>query len=173
MTTTTTLSVDTGVSTDFGIPFLGNDSLMGSAEADIVLGGQGSDTLDGMNGADTVNGNSGADIVHGGNGDDTIFGGRDADTVYGDLGDDRVSGDRGNDFLYGGVGADRFVFGVGYGQDWIGDFSYEQGDKIMLAPGTQYKILTLAGQVLIDLGNGDIIGLIGQGNFNDDYITYG
>ena len=170
MATTTTL-ID--ISITAVLPNPGGDNYLGSSAADTFIGGMGIDTIDGQGGNDVLNGNIGADIVRGGSGDDTVFGGKGDDSVYGDLGDDRISGDRGNDNLFGGSGADKFVFGVGYGADWVGDFSFDQGDRILLAPGTTFTLITFQGQVQLNLGNGDIIGLIGVGTFNEDYITYG
>ena len=69
-----------GVVTDLGGS--GADSLVGSADADIMVGGQGNDTLDGLGGADVMRGGAGADVlsiasvsfqdIDGGSGSDTL-----------------------------------------------------------------------------------------------------
>ncbi|MEB3332686.1 MAG: bluetail domain-containing putative surface protein, partial [Synechococcaceae cyanobacterium] len=50
----------------------GNDTLIGSAEADNILGGSGVDQLQGGDGNDTLTGGAGLDLINGGNGTDTI-----------------------------------------------------------------------------------------------------
>jgi Ca2+-binding RTX toxin-like protein len=167
-------SVDGGVGNDTVNGNLGSDTVNGGEGDDVVYGGQGADQVDGGNGSDShVNGNIGADTVHGGLGSDTVYGGRDNDSVYGDGGDDRISGDLGDDNLFGGAGSDRFVFGRGYGHDWVGDFDFAEGDRILLAPGTAYTVTSFGGQVLLDLGGGDVIGLVGVSSFDPSYILFG
>jgi Ca2+-binding RTX toxin-like protein len=150
----------------------GGDTVQGGAGADVVFGGQSSDYVDAGAGDDShVNGNLGADTVHGGDGNDSVYGGQGSDSVYGDGGDDRLSGDLGNDNLFGGAGADRFAFGRGGGRDWVIDFDFAEDDRIVLAPGQTYTVSTFDGQVLIDLGDGDAIGLAGVGTFDPAYVT--
>lgn len=158
---------------DAHIPFWGDDAIRGGADGDFMQGGLGDDTVEGLEGDDVIHGNSGIDVIRGGAGADTVFGGRENDSVYGDGGGDRLSGDRGADNLFGGAGADRFVFGAAYGQDWVCDFDFAQGDRILLAAGTRYTVTSHQGQILIDLGGGDVIGLAGVGVFDDAYVVYG
>lgn len=66
----------------------GNDSILGSADANLLRGWYGSDTLDGGDGADLVDGEAGSDSIVGGVGDDTLVGGFDADTLNGGTGTD-------------------------------------------------------------------------------------
>jgi serralysin len=140
----------------------------------MAFGGQGSDTVDGGAGDDPqVNGNLGEDVVHGGDGNDSVYGGKDSDTVYGDVGDDRVSGDLGNDIVYGGAGADKFAIAPGGGQDWIGDWSPGEGDKILLPVGASYTVTTYLGQTIINLSDGTSIGLAGVGTFDPNWIAFG
>ena len=154
---------------------VGDDSVSGGDGNDMVRGGKGNDSVYGDAGDDPhVNGNLGDDIVHGGAGNDTVYGGQGNDTVYGDEGNDRISGDLGNDILYGGPGADTFVFARGGGVDWIADFSAAQGDHIELPAGTAYTLISFDGQAMLDLGNGDHLGLAGVpfAAFNAGWVTF-
>ncbi len=154
---------------------VGDDSVSGGDGNDIVRGGKGNDTVYGDAGDDPhVNGNMGDDIVHGGDGNDTVYGGQGNDTVYGDAGDDLLSGDLGADVLYGGPGADRFAIAKGGGFDWVGDFNAADGDHIQLRAGTTYTVVNYQGQVVIDLGGGDELGLTGVpfASFSKDWILF-
>jgi VCBS repeat-containing protein len=86
----------------------GNDTLTGTAGADLLLGQNGNDTLTGLAGNDLLCGGRGDDTLSGGDGDDTMFGGM------------------GNDRLTGGPGADRFSGGPG--TDTATDLTPSQGD---------------------------------------------
>ncbi|HTK35423.1 MAG TPA: Ig-like domain-containing protein [Caulobacteraceae bacterium] len=167
-------SINGGAGSDTVNGNVGADTVDGGDGNDTVYGGQGDDSVDGGAGDDGhVNGNLGSDTVHGGDGDDTVYGGQGDDSVYGDAGDDRLSGDLGADILFGGAGADKFAFKQGGGQDWVADFNTAEGDRIMLAPGTAYTVLTFQGQVILDLGGGSTIGLVGVGTFSPDYVVFG
>jgi Ca2+-binding RTX toxin-like protein len=163
----------------------GNDDVNGNVGVDIVHGGDGDDTVRGGRDNDTiygdagndphVNGNIGSDLVFGGVGNDTVFGGQDNDTLHGAAGDDLLSGDLGNDFLFGEGGADRFAFRTGSGFDWAADFNFAEGDRIQLAPGTAYTVTAVSGQVALDLGGGDVLGIVGApaGSFSASWVVFG
>jgi len=51
----------------------GNDTLNGSAQADILNGGDGNDVVNGLAGDDTLSGGFGVNIIDGGDGTDTLF----------------------------------------------------------------------------------------------------
>ena len=70
-----------------------------------VQGRDDNETLIGVSGNETINGNGGNDTLYGGNGNDFLNGGE------------------GNDYLYGGNGNDTYIFGLGYGHDYISDDS--------------------------------------------------
>ncbi|NUB14916.1 hypothetical protein GAY28_21145, partial [Azospirillum brasilense] len=97
-----------------------DQTLTGTADADILTGGAGMDTISGGGGNDLLQGLSGSDSLSGGDGDDTLEGGE------------------GNDTLTGGNGADTFRFVAGpvnngyitYNSDVITDFAV--GDRIDL-----------------------------------------
>jgi VCBS repeat-containing protein len=117
-TGTTTITTKVGTN--------GDDTIAGTAGADLVLGG---------NGDDAVDGGGAVDLVCGGNGDDTLLGGADADTLEGGNGDDTLSGGGGNDTLRGEAGSDRLTGGMGAdafsggsGSDTAVDFTPAEGD---------------------------------------------
>lgn len=150
---------------------LGDDVVWGEAGADTVFGGQGNDFV---RGAGFSSYNDGDDLVSGDLGNDSLYGDSGADTLLGGGGDDLLSGDAGADILFGGAGADRFVLAKGGGRDWIGDFNATEGDRIVLAPDTTYVASSSSGQVLIELGTGDVIGLAGvpSASFSADWIVF-
>ncbi|WP_150274585.1 calcium-binding protein [Paenibacillus tepidiphilus] len=121
----------------------GNDTLYGYAGKDYLEGGSGNDTLIGGNGEDQLLGGSGEDRLYGDGysdaGDDQLFGESGNDQLYGGAGKDVLDGGSGNDSLYGNLsmeashpnaavysGSDTYVFGKGYGNDWI----YEGGGSV-------------------------------------------
>jgi Ca2+-binding RTX toxin-like protein len=100
----------------------GQDSISGGAGNDTLIGGKDNDFVDGGIGNDSIRGDSNEDIIRGGDGNDSLFGGKGNDQLFGDAGDDFLSGDQGNDTLTGGEGSDRFVLSIGGGLDIITDF---------------------------------------------------
>ena len=100
----------------------GQDSISGGAGNDTLIGGKDNDFVDGGIGNDSIRGDSNEDIIRGGDGNDSLFGGKGNDQLFGDAGDDFLSGDQGNDTLTGGLGNDRFVLSTGGGLDIITDF---------------------------------------------------
>ncbi|WP_429232515.1 M10 family metallopeptidase C-terminal domain-containing protein [Inquilinus ginsengisoli] len=141
----------------------GNDSLVGSADAntlsgwggdDVLRGGAGADHLDGGAGADTasyytgtvgVTVNLSTSIGSGGDaqgdvliGIENVNGSTAADQVTGSAVVNALNGWAGQDVLRGGGGADRFVFSAAShsvvgAADRITDFSHAQGDRIDLS----------------------------------------
>ena len=73
-----------------------------------------------------VNGTSGDDVVNGTDGPDTITGGA------------------GNDELVGKKGADTFVFGPGFGQDRIDDYTSYGGNRIIFEAGIAPEDVSLS-----------------------------
>ncbi len=120
----------------------GQDSISGAAGNDTLIGGKDKDFVDGGIGNDLVRGDLDADIVRGGDGNDSLFGGRGTDQLFGDAGDDFLSGDRDNDTLTGGVGRDTFALSTGGGLDIITDF--EKGiDLIQLPAGLNFDGISI------------------------------
>lgn len=141
----------------------GADTVYGGSGRDIVRGGQGDDIVYGDDGNDFhVNGNIGNDTVYGGTGSDAVFGGQNEDLMYGESGNDTMSGDLGNDTMYGGTGADWFAFRAGSGADRVEDFSFDEGDRVQLAPGTAYTVVASGADAVIRLtGTSDTLTLVG------------
>ncbi len=120
----------------------GQDSISGGAGNDTLIGGKDKDFVDGGIGNDLVRGDLDADIVRGGDGNDSLFGGRGTDQLFGDAGDDFLSGDRDNDTLTGGLGRDTFALSTGGGLDVITDF--ENGiDLIQLPAGLNFDAISI------------------------------
>ena len=82
----------------FFAPTSANDTLVGSANPDLIDGLAGNDSIDGREGDDSLSGGTG---------------------------NDRLSGDAGNDTLTGGAGADEFFFAsaTAFGLDFITDYN--------------------------------------------------
>ncbi len=129
----------------------GNDILIGGAGADALVGGAGIDTAsyataaaavvasilapagntgdaagDTYSGIENLTGSAFGDTLTGNNGANAIDGGEGSDTINGGAGADRLTGGLGNDTLTGGAGTahDTFVFYVGFGQDTVKDFHF-------------------------------------------------
>ena len=84
-----------------------------------VEGGEGNDELRASHLDTTIHGGAGNDTLEGGVGNDTLYGGDGNDTLKGGYGNDLLDGGAGNDTLIGGDGDDVYVFGKGYGNDYI------------------------------------------------------
>lgn len=152
----------------------GNDNLGGGEGDDWVVGGQDEDFLTGDNGNDIVYGNLGNDIVLGGNGNDWVRGGQGNDVVEGGDGADWLWGDRGTDTLTGGAGADIFHSFSGAGIDRITDFSYAQGDRVILDDRTAYTVTQIGADAVITIGGVDQVILVGvtASSLSSDVISY-
>jgi len=123
--------------------------------------------------ANTITGNGAANKIVGGGGFDVLIGNGGNDSLTGGMGNDRIIGGIGADVLAGGSGIDTFVFADGDGNDRITDFSLAAGDKLRLDDalwnGTVIKApnivatyaKTIAGEVVLDFGGGDVIHLVG------------
>ncbi|MEQ1859298.1 MAG: FG-GAP-like repeat-containing protein [Chthoniobacteraceae bacterium] len=85
----------------------------------IVRGGDGNDTIIGSPQADTLYGGAGNDVLVGGAGVDSQYG-EDGNDIFGNptLTPDGVADDAGNDFNFGGPGFDNFVWEPGDGADF-------------------------------------------------------
>lgn len=102
----------------------GDDVLIGTTEADRIVG---------LGGNDELLGRGGEDVIRGGTGDDLLSGGVDNDSLVGDAGDDVLSGGMDNDTLMGGQGAD-FLSG-GQGRDMISYSTSQVAVSINLRTG--------------------------------------
>lgn len=90
-----------------------NDTLRGTAVANVIEGLDGNDTIFGDGGNDTLRGGNGRDTMNGGTGADTLEGGAGNDTLNGDSGNDTMLGGGDNDVLTGGTGFDVLTGGSG------------------------------------------------------------
>jgi Ca2+-binding RTX toxin-like protein len=117
---TTAFIVTVKVGTDL------NDTLTGTAGADLLIGLQGSDTLSGLGDGDLLCGGKGIDSLSGGDGDDTLEGDRGNDVLTGGDSNDVLRGGQGDDSLTGDSGADAFSGGPG--ADVNVDRTPSQGD---------------------------------------------
>ena len=108
---------------------------IGSNLPDFLAGvaGNGSDnTLVGTAGVDSISGAAGNDILVGLSGIDSLSGGSGTDLLLGGDGNDALNGGTGNDILSGGRGADNFRLDDVLGTDVVIDYSYVEGDAIVL-----------------------------------------
>lgn len=168
----------------------GRDDLNGGADADRLQGASGSDNLDGGTGDDVLVGGAGDDVLLGGDDNDRLFGGADDDYVNGGAGDDLVRGGDGNDIVGGGGGTDRlfgdagddvFVFGAGYGQDRILDFTGGEDviDLNVTGIDTLADVLDVATDrargVSLDFGGGDELFIVGvtTADLTDSFFDFG
>lgn len=108
------------------------------------------------------------DTLYGTSGDDTIRGRGGNDQIRASLGNDTLDGGPGNDFLEGYIGNDIYVFGRGYGEDYID----EQGDSsdvdtLLLADGVTPGDITL--RATPDFGTNAILTI----NNTTDQLTLG
>jgi Ca2+-binding RTX toxin-like protein len=87
----------------------GNDTLVGTAAANILRGGGGNDTLQGAEGNDKLYGDAGDDSLLGEAGADKLYGSDGADVLDGGADADVYTAGGGNDFLYNDDGVAETV----------------------------------------------------------------
>ena len=143
----------------------GQDNISGDAGNDTLFGSKDNDQLDGGTGNDSIPANLGDDVIRGGDGNDTLLGGKGNDQLFGDAGNDFLSGDRDIDTLTGGQGSDTFALSTGSGLDIITDFEntidYIQvpadvsiSDILIQAAGANtLLVLKSTGEQLVQLNN--------------------
>ncbi|MBS7542959.1 ExeM/NucH family extracellular endonuclease [Ancylobacter oerskovii] len=141
----------------------GDDVLVGSDEAEYIVGGAGDDALSGLGGDDRLEGGRGDDVLSGGAGDDKLFG---------EDGDDLLDGGVGNDLLKGGAGADRLAGGLGddrldggAGADLL---EGQAGDDTLLGQAGDDHLLGGQGNDTLNGNEGD--DLLEGGNGNDHLL---
>ncbi len=140
-----------------GLTITGNklkNKIIGSSEDDIIYG---------MDAADTILGEEGNDKLYGGKGNDKIYGGN---------GDDSLWGDAGTDTLIGGDGADTFVYKNGDNKIIIDDFD-DTLDKIRVMSGDVNNPYTAGGDVIFEVGSGQIVIKNGSDKFIPIYYGKG
>ncbi|MCB0828494.1 MAG: hypothetical protein KDB62_06770, partial [Solirubrobacterales bacterium] len=109
----------------------GDDTLIGSDEANQLDGSRGDDTVSGGGGDDDINGDDGDDTVSGGAGNDSVEGDDGGDTIAGDDGDDTFNSeffDGRADQISGGGGIDGYsddsILGLTISLDGVADDGY-------------------------------------------------
>ncbi|MGQ0672851.1 MAG: Ig-like domain-containing protein [Hyphomicrobium sp.] len=98
----------------------GNDTIVGSTNADLIEAGDGNDKVNSGNGDDVIYGGAGNDNVNGEAGNDKLYGGAGNDILTGHSGADEIYGEDGNDGVYGGGDDDR-IWGAAGNDTLIGD----------------------------------------------------
>ena len=136
---------------------MGSDTVSTGGGTDFCVGGKDNDLLFAGDGDDYCYGNLGDDTCYGDAGNDTVRGGQGNDTLSGGAGNDFVSGDRGDDTMVGGAGADLFHSSSDAGIDRVLDFSIAEGDRVLLDPGTQYTVMQIGGDTVIQMSAGQVI----------------
>ena len=63
----------------------------------------------------------------------------------------------------------------GGGFDRVGDFRPEEGDRVLLPTGATYTVRAGDNQTLVDMGGGDVIGLVGvnASGFSAGWVVFG
>ncbi|GJD80950.1 cellulase family glycosylhydrolase [Methylobacterium gregans] len=145
---------------------LGNDTVYGSADADLIYGNQGDDRLVagrfmGAFGRDTVFGGQGQDVVdYSSNGIGSF--------IYGNMGDDTLTGGSGNDVLYGGQGQDLITVGDGR------NLAYGNlGDDTLVGGTDSDTLFGGQGSDVITANSASGMGSLIYGNFGSDALTAG
>ncbi|KAB2945425.1 MAG: calcium-binding protein, partial [Rhizobiaceae bacterium] len=122
-----------GVNTETMINF---ENLVGTANADVIMGSVGDNVISGGGGADTV---------HGGDGNDTITAGGNGGTYYGDADNDTMIAGSFTVYMYGGTGIDTvdfsaydfaLTFNMGTGLTNYVDESYQEFENVIMGDGT-------------------------------------
>ncbi|MGB3510471.1 MAG: PQQ-dependent sugar dehydrogenase [Microcoleaceae cyanobacterium] len=135
----------------------GNDSIVGTADAEVINGNRGNDTIDGIQGNDTIFGGKDSDLLVGALGEDFLSGNLGNDEIFGNQGNDILRGGKendnliggdGNDSLYGDLGVDSLIGGSGEDvfflsgeADIISDF--DESDRLGLPVGLTVNNLIL------------------------------
>ena len=104
------------------VPTAGDDTLIGTDNADVIDGLAGNDRIIALEGDDTISGGAGDDYLSASLGANTFDGGAGDDEVQGGQEADIIIGGPGQDYLDGNGGADIYRFAPGDGQDIIYDF---------------------------------------------------
>jgi Ca2+-binding RTX toxin-like protein len=118
----------------------GNDTLIGSAGTDILMGSDFGDEQAEDTGNDMISGGGGPDAVGGFKGNDSLSGGDGDDELFGGLGDDVVDGGSGDDDL-------------DYDED-LGALAASGGNDRISGGAGNDEMLAVAGRDLVDAGDG-------------------
>ncbi|MGI4732982.1 MAG: Ig-like domain-containing protein [Janthinobacterium lividum] len=117
-----------------------DQTIYGTAKANLLVGGSGNDHIYGAAGNDTISAGAGDDYVDGGDGDDYIDGGSGNDTLLGGAGNDILHGGTGDDTLDGGTGFDAL-----YGDDGNDTLIYRYADHGPASAACVHPVATIDG----------------------------
>lgn len=149
----------------------GDDTVNGREGDDVLHGNDGDDVLAGNEGNDVLAGGAGNDILYGNQGSDLLLGNEGEDVIFGGAGDDTIFGGQGNDTLSGNAGADRFVFGTSSGFDIVQDFSFAEGDRLVLQDQSFTLGTASDGSIVLTLSGGGSVTLAGITTFNAGFMV--
>ena len=155
----------------------GDDTVLGTADANTLSGGNGNDVVSGGDGHDILRGNGGDDVLHGEDGNDILIGGAGNDLLIGGNGIDRISlynevHGLTVDLRLDGIAQDFGVMGIDtlsgiehvYATYWSDNlFGNEAGNWFFAAAGND-TIATFGGDDYVTLGYGDKVVDGGDGN---------
>ena len=139
------------------------DLLIGNCLVDSILGKEGDDYLYGNAGNDSVLGGLGNDKIYGDLGNDHLWGGHDQDSIWGGLGQDWLHGGLGDDYLNGDEGNDNLFGNAGNDTLYGGDSVFAGEDRDLLQGGDGQDLL---------VGAKDNDTLVG-GNQADQFAFFG
>jgi trimeric autotransporter adhesin len=117
------------------------NTIIGTFEANHLVGKEGNDTISGGDDGDQLEGNEGNDVLDGGNGDDALAGGEGNNTLNGGSGEDNLLGGTGIDLLNGGDANDTLEGGTGK-DTLVGG----KGDDLYVMSDPAAKLTEMAGQ---------------------------
>lgn len=115
----------------------GSNTLIGTAQRDVILTRAGHDTVSGGGAADSIYGQEGNDVLLGDAGNDSIWGGGLNDTILGGSGRDTIRGEWGADVVDAGSGNDVVLMDTDDGD--IDSVDCGGGvDRAVVRPGDRY-----------------------------------
>lgn len=128
------LNAETGSLKSFDLPTppeppVSDQTLYGTSENDVLVGGNGNDTIYGNGGSDILTGGNGNNQIYGGSGNDQITAGSGNDTIYGNGGNDSIVTGAGDDLIYVGSGKNYIDAGAGSNTLYLGSGQ----DQILLS----------------------------------------
>ena len=152
-----------------------NNTIIGTAGDDVLIGTADRDLIQGLDGDDTLYGNEVRDRLEGGQGDDRLYGRGGADQLYGGAGEDYLNGGVGADIMRGGGNNDIYVI------DNLGDQVIElSGDRdtiqasisFTLADGLGIERVELLGAADLNVTGSSVMDYI-FGNAGSNHMVGG
>jgi Ca2+-binding RTX toxin-like protein len=160
---------------------LGDDTIIGTAASDALVGDAFQMTGNEQGGDDQIFGRAGEDFLFGDagplfgdagemfddaqGGDDRLSGGAGDDELYGDAYSSLANTPGGNDRLSGGTGDDTFVFDGAFGNDTVADFRQGEDQLEFDVPGVtdieDLQIAVVGSDTVITAGTSGTVTLSG------------